>query len=166
MTKSSSRLRTFGELVALFGVCLSLVFVGLELRQNTAAVRGATYQALSDATADDLSSVAHNPELAALLWRVYVDNAEAAEFTPGENSQLYFYYTAFVRRLENSYLQFIAGVVDERVFTSYGWEDAILEKRHFRRYWYATAREAGGSKEFAQFLEDHIDMAPPDEVRE
>ena len=166
MTQSPSRLRAIGELVALAGVCFSLVFVGMELSQNTAAVRGATYQALSDATADDLSAVAQNPQLAALLWRVYVEDVVATDFSPAENSQLYFYYTAFVRRLENSYLQFVAGVVDERVFTSYGWEDAILKKRHFRRYWYNTNRVAGGSEEFAHFLEERTDMAPSDEALE
>ena len=78
MATSSSRLRTLGELVALSGVVLSLFFVGWELRQNTAAVRGATYQALSDTMADDLSAVAQNPELGGLLWRVYIDDAVAA----------------------------------------------------------------------------------------
>ena len=166
MTKSQGRFRTFGELVALASVCLSLVFVGMELRQNTAAVRGSTYQALSDATADDLSAVAQNPQLAALLGRVYMENADVVDFSPAENSQLYFYYTAYVRRLENSYLQFVAGIVDERVFTSYGWKSAIFRKRHFRRYWYNTNRVAGGSPEFAQFLDERTDMAPPDEAPE
>ncbi len=41
--------KNLGETLAAVGVIGSLVFVGIEIRQNTAAVRGATLQAISDA---------------------------------------------------------------------------------------------------------------------
>ena len=36
------------ELIGFISVIASLVFVGMEIRQNTTAVRGATNQAISD----------------------------------------------------------------------------------------------------------------------
>ena len=36
------------ELVGFVSVIASLIFVGMEIRQNTTAVRGATNQAISD----------------------------------------------------------------------------------------------------------------------
>ena len=36
------------ELIGLFGVISSLVFVGVEIRQNTAAVKGATHQTVAE----------------------------------------------------------------------------------------------------------------------
>jgi hypothetical protein len=158
MAPRTVNLRTLGEIVAIVGVMITLVFVGLELRQNTAAVRGATFQALSDASAADLSAVAHDPELAALLERVYFGEADAAEFSGAENMRLYFYYMAFARRLENSYLQHTAGVIDGRIFESYGWHDAILSRPHFREFWNEYGGRAGVSDEFASFLETRTEM--------
>lgn len=146
------------ELVAAAGVILSLIFVGLELRQNTAAVRGATFQALSDASASDISAVAHNPDLVVLLEEVYFDDVVAGDFSSTENTQIYFYYLAFLRRLENSYFQFTAGIVDDRIFESYGWNDAILTRPHFREFWKDWGGAESASSEFAAFFESRIDM--------
>jgi hypothetical protein len=148
--------RAVAELIAVVGVIVSLVFVGLELRQNTAAVRGATFQALSDASAADLSAIAHNPPMAALLQRVYFEDVGAGDFSDSDNMQLYFYYMAFARRLENSYLQFESGIVDDRIFESYGWRDAILTRPHFREFWDHRGGGAGVSPEFRRFFESRI----------
>lgn len=43
-----SRLRTWSEAVGLIAVIASLIFVGLEVRQNAAATRAATAQSLND----------------------------------------------------------------------------------------------------------------------
>ena len=45
------------------GVVASLIFVGLEVRQNTAAVRGATYQSVADASLQQLQLWADNDKL-------------------------------------------------------------------------------------------------------
>ena len=47
MATPRRRLRT-GETIAALGVIGSLIFVGLEVRQNTSATEGATLQAISD----------------------------------------------------------------------------------------------------------------------
>lgn len=159
MSNRSRLARAVAEAIAAVAVVLSLVFVGLELRQNTAAVRGATFQALSDASADDLYGVAQSSDMAALLRRVYVENAGADAFSESENMQLYFYHMAFARRLENSYLQYVAGVVDDRVFESYGWNDALLTRRHFREFWNRQGGRAGVSTAFREFFEGRIDIA-------
>ena len=157
MTRSGARIRVAIEIAAALGVIVSLLFVGLELRQNTAAVRGATFQALSDASADDLSAVAQDPELAALLEQVYFADAAADTFESSENVRLWFYYAAFIRRLENSYLQYTSGIVDERVFQSYGWKDALLERRHFWDFWDDMGGNASVDPGFRTFFEDRVD---------
>ena len=46
----SSRVRTWAEAAGLIAVVVSLVFVGFEIRQNSAALRAATAQSMSDAS--------------------------------------------------------------------------------------------------------------------
>jgi hypothetical protein len=44
-----SRIRAFGETIGIIAVVASLVFVGIEIRQNAEATRAATVQGLGDA---------------------------------------------------------------------------------------------------------------------
>ena len=52
MTESGRALSRWTEVVGVVGVILSLVFVGVEISQNTQALRGATYQALAESEHD------------------------------------------------------------------------------------------------------------------
>jgi hypothetical protein len=100
--------------------------------------------------------------MAGLLRRVYVEDAGVEAFSDPENMQLFFYHMAFARRLENSYLQYGAGVVDDRVFDSYGWNDALLTRRHFREFWNRQGGRAGVSGAFREFFEDRVDVSGSD----
>ena len=60
------------EFVAATGVILSLVFVGLEIRQNTLAVRSSTLQALSDAHRDLVLESLLSQEHSALISRTFL----------------------------------------------------------------------------------------------
>ena len=50
--------RNILEIIGFFSVIASLVFVGMEIRQNTTAVRGATNQAISDQVSELLLTIA------------------------------------------------------------------------------------------------------------
>ena len=60
------KLRTLLEGVGIVSLLLGLIFVGFELRQNTAAVQAATMQGLTDASQEYLLLLASDPELMAL----------------------------------------------------------------------------------------------------
>lgn len=133
-----------------------IVFLAIEIQQNTAAVQGATYQALSDGTAAQYVSVSTNPLLADLLARVYSGEGRE-DFTETENSQLWYHYNAVLQRLENSYFQYRSGLADERVFESYGWNDAgLYSSPHFRDYWAFFASQRNTSTEFREFFEERV----------
>lgn len=55
--------KTIRETVAALGVIASLIFVGLEIRQNTIASRAAAYQAIGIATAAAFDNTAHDRQL-------------------------------------------------------------------------------------------------------
>ena len=55
------------EIVAAVAVVFSLVYVGLELRENTSAVRAASVQAITTGTRDALMTVASDAELARVV---------------------------------------------------------------------------------------------------
>ena len=59
--------RKFFEVIGLFSVVGSLIFVGIEIKQNTTAVRGATQQAVSSQVAEMYRILAENERMANLV---------------------------------------------------------------------------------------------------
>ncbi len=118
------------EFVAATGVFLSLVFVGLEIRQNTLAVRSSTRQALSDSHRDLVLGSLLSQEHSALISRTLLGETSEG-FTDHENTQLSGYYIVYISHLHNTYLQREAGVIDDEVFEAYGWNGLVIRTPHF-----------------------------------
>lgn len=144
-------------ILANIGVIAGIVFLAMELRQNTAAVQGATYQALSDGNSNQYLGVVHDPDFAVALAGVYADRG-MAEFSDTESMQLIFYCNSLLQRLENSYFQWQTGFVDDRIFHSYGWSDGILSTRLFSEYWSRIGARANTDVQFRQFFEEHVNL--------
>ena len=60
-------LGAIGEIAGAIGVIATLVYLATQIRQNTAAMRGATHQTQVDSQAGVNQSVATNEKLAATL---------------------------------------------------------------------------------------------------
>jgi hypothetical protein len=138
------------EIAAALGVVLSLIFVGVQIHQNTLAVRSATLQALSDAHRDVVMSSVLASEHSALIARVLAGET-SADFSSAENTRLMGWYVVLIGHLQNTYLQREAGVVDEEVFESFGWNSPVLRSTHFDEY-AERAISAAASPEFAAFF--------------
>jgi hypothetical protein len=105
-------------------VIASLVFVGLEVRQNTEALRLQTRQGLADRAAQTLYSVAENPELArawTLMWQR--DTLAARALTMADSAQARWAMWGMLRLVEHAYLQVQEGVLPESSPDGYGFRD-------------------------------------------
>jgi hypothetical protein len=110
-----------GELVGLVGVIGSLVFVGLEVRQNTLAARAAAYQDMGSMISGTWMLGAEDPELAALTLRFFEE--EDAEFTPIEEARLISQTVGAFRQYETVWRQVQLGLLDPEVLGYFGWGD-------------------------------------------
>ena len=147
-----------GPLLSAIAVTTSLVFVGVEVRNNTIAARGATMQAISDASSTFMANMALEADFGILAVRMF-EGATSSEFTRGENQQLTMNLTAFVRMLENTYLQHREGRVPDAVFESYGWNDLVTRTAYFAEFW-ATSADGSVSPDFQQFFESRVQIGP------
>jgi len=121
------------DTVGFLGVVASLVFVGLEIRQNTAVARGQARQDLAFHFQDWLELRASSEELDDLFWGAW---AEDAELTPGQERRAVLMMRIFLTRLENVFLQVDEGLVDETALNSYGWAAGqYFRSDRFRDYW-------------------------------
>ena len=101
---------SWGQAGAAVAGVLSLIFVGWEIRQNTTAIRGSTYQAVADANVEWLMFLAENPELGRLLqrWTSRDTTLSVREVSQARSLQLTFW-----RTVENAHYQYLLGNLPE-----------------------------------------------------
>ena len=98
------------EMVAAGGVMLSLLFVGLEIRGNTYAVRGATIRGISDQSITLTLAIAEIPEMRAGWAKVLAGREQ--ELTLEEEDAVTLLYSSAMRISENRFRQQTFGVLD------------------------------------------------------
>ena len=148
--------RPFGrwkELVAALGVILSMIFVGLELRQNTVAVRAAARNELAAGSRDWLMTLAESPELADALGLWLTPDSE---LTPTQESAARYAVRAMLRSVENVFFQVRAGILTEEALGSYGFRSGVLRGPRFREFWQGE-RDAY-DPEFVALLEARLGL--------
>jgi hypothetical protein len=80
MSDSSARkLKTVVEAAGAGAVLLGLIFVGLEVKQNTAAMQAATIQGLADSSQEHLLLLASDPELLEIQQKAVTDPDQLSE---------------------------------------------------------------------------------------
>ena len=102
-----TKVRAIFELIGALAVLMGLVFVGLELRQNTAAVQSATFQGYTDGAIDWLSDITNNAELTDVWIRFAagasdLNDVELSQATMLVRQQWYRYLNAFSQRQRGS----------------------------------------------------------------
>lgn len=126
------------EAVAAIGVILSLVFVALELRQNTKAIQATVRNDLASASREWTLATATSPELAEAEVRwVAGDEMTEAQLTMVRQLAI-----GLLRNVENVYLQVQNGSVDESALVGYGFRATpLLEADRFLVFWQSGIRE-------------------------
>ena len=104
-------LKDFVEVGGGIAILVGIFFVGLELRQNTAAVQAATNQDLIHASSDFLVDIGSDPE----TLRVYATGRlDPSALTPIERNQYFMLQQAFWLRMQNAFMQWQRGtLIDE-----------------------------------------------------
>ena len=108
-------LRQVIETVGLLGVVVSLIFVGLEVRQNSISTRSATNAAVADAFIELNLVLASNPELARIIAE-HAGNPEAA--SPREISQLLAFWRGIFHIWSNAHRQHLNDTLDPAIYSS------------------------------------------------
>ena len=115
------QLGSLGEFLGSIAVLATLIYLAIQIRQNTKATRAQIHQARSDQAQDFFLFVAGSPEFSALLEKVTPEgkpDLEAVDLlTPVERRQLQFYLIAAQQRLENMYFQRKWGFLAEETYS-------------------------------------------------
>jgi hypothetical protein len=138
------------ETLGFLGVVAGLVFVGVEIRQNSRSVQAATYQELTSQIVEMNRILLENPSLAALQMR------------PGESlsSEEEFLLTGIrfmnLRHGDMVYYQFLQGVIPEdRLDTALGPTRVTIASPGFPAWWERQGRVAFSS-DYVAFIDSLV----------
>ena len=145
------------EILGLVAIIGSLIFVGIEIRQNSLAVRGATHQSISEQVTKLYMHIATNERLSKLVSQMLPD--ETSNDTSNHNlrnklnaaDQLSLDFTVLtgLRRVENIYLQESDGILSDKAFERIGLE--FYQTPFSRETW--EKYKTGFDKAFIDFFE-------------
>ena len=100
-----------GEILGSVAVFVTLVYLALQTRQNTAAIQASTRQALVGLDQAFLFRVMDDPELTKLRFKT--------DLTENEKIRLSMYLASFFRMREHLYRQYQEGMLDEATWAAY-----------------------------------------------
>ena len=133
-------LGNLGEFVGAIAVVASLIYVGIQLRQNTAAIRITTAQAFTDTWNGYISTLNLAPDLGDVFFRGLKGTSQLKE---GEVVQFYAFLSQAFTTYQSFFIQRKKGVVDEGYWTSYVQaiidlmsSKGVREYWEFRHHWY------------------------------
>ena len=110
------KLSQITEIVAAIAVIVSLVYVGNEVQSNTAAIRGASMQAIATSDAETLMTVASDASLSEIIRRGHLDPSQLDE---AENFRYFLFMRNFWLSFQNIYQQRELELIDRSVWQSY-----------------------------------------------
>ena len=140
------------ELIGFISVIASLVFVGMEISQNTTAVRGSTNQAISDQASELYLTIATDRNLAGLVKKLY-DDVPKEDFDSIDEMQLFLTVMTGLRRVENLYLQLEDNILDDRAFDRIGL--SFYRSKYGRQIW--DENKQFFDRNFVPFFEELLD---------
>jgi len=140
-------LGSVGEFVAAIATLVTLVYLAIQIRQNTNMARGATFQQVSAAHSALTEQFYRDPE----LTRIFVSGVSGLEsLSEGDRARFQFMAISFFRTLENLHHQGRKALIDDQDWEGHresffravsgtdleGWwrENSFRFNRHFRTF--------------------------------
>ena len=118
MDDSKNRnLRSFFETLGIGAVLIGLTFVGIEIRQNTAAVQAATMQGLTDASQEYFLLLGSDSELAEIVRK---GRNAPDQLNEKESLQYFYFMRARWMRFQNAFFQYQRGTIGDEDWAFYG----------------------------------------------
>lgn len=110
-----------GEVVGAAGVIASLVYLSIQIRQNTQSTMAATYQQATSGLRALSWGMASTPD----LGLIFAKGRQGAPLTDEEAARFHWACLAAFRTYENIFYQYERGVLEERVWR--GVQEAMVQ---------------------------------------
>ena len=146
-------LGNLGEFLGGLAVLVSLLYLALQIRQNTRTVRSAAQQAWVSALSDINMLVAESREFS----RVYrTGSADPGKLDPEELTQFNTFMTQLLSVYEALYFQFLNGVIDATYWDSKAQGLRVLMERPGSRSWWTRFGKGSFDPRFYELIQEML----------
>jgi hypothetical protein len=101
------------QIVAVVGIFASLIFVGLQIRQNTKAIKATSHHAITDSFNAINTLILSDPKVARIMRLILAGSEEMDE---DERVSADYMFLAYQRIFETLYYQYRNGTMDKKLF--------------------------------------------------
>ena len=150
-------LGAIANVLAAVGVIATLIYLSMQIRQNTKAVRSSSIQNLVQNFSTTAQAAVENEEIIPLLLK---GNAGLDGLTEVERSRLHFWFIMTFRRFEGVYFQRDLGIVDADVIDGFERSHLSVLASKGAQEWWATSKGIFNSG-FVRYVEHLLEKRPP-----
>jgi len=130
-------LGSIGELLAAVATLVTLIYLAVQVRQNTRALQSSTFQNITGEMAKNVEPISTNEDVAAIMVKGIPD---PASLTPEERLRLASVFVATFRRLESVFVQNQLGSISDEMKEGFEFSIVNLLNTPFGREWWQSAR--------------------------
>jgi hypothetical protein len=138
------------EILGILAIIGSLIFVGIEIRQNSVEIRGSTHQTISEQVTKLYMTIASDERLSKLVSEMMANEELRNELNATDQLSLDFIVLTGLRRIENIYLQQLDGILSDKAFDRIGLE--FYRAQYARQSW--EKYKTGFDSAFIDFFEE------------
>ena len=150
-------LGAIANLVAAIGVIATLIYLSVQIRQNTKAVRSSSIQNLVQSFSTTAQAAIENEDIIPLLLK---SNTGADALTEVERARLHFWFIMTFRRFEGVYFQRDLGIVDADVIDGFERSHLAVLASKGAQDWWANSKGIFNSG-FVLYVEKLLEKHPP-----
>lgn len=148
-----SKLADLSEIFSSIAIVITLIYLVIEITQNTDALRGQTRQAVLESAQAELTILFDNPEIARSL-------SGDSPLSEADNIRIDNFLTIALRAREFSWLQYQDETIDEKQWaTEYAVLISLLDSDVTRLWWDRLGRHVFG-EDFVGFVDQTIADVP------
>jgi hypothetical protein len=151
-------LGNIGEFVAAVAVVVSLIYLAVQIRQNTRWLRASLEQSITDSTSHTIQAAASSPQFA----RIVAEGQERFDdLAEEEQRQFALWVLGFFRIYEQAFHQFSKGNLSNEIWSGYEAQLRMSLRSDAIRGWWGARREFFHER-FREYVEQ-VDFgdAPP-----
>jgi hypothetical protein len=131
------------NLLAALGVIATLIYLSIQIRQNTKAVRSSSIENLIDSLAATAQAGVENEYVVPLMLKA---NTRPETLTEEDRMRLHFWFIMTFRRFEGVYFQRELGFVDAAVIEGFERSHMSILASRSGQAWWANAKEIFNSR--------------------
>ena len=140
------------EILGILGIVGSLIFVGIEIRQNSLQIKSSTYQSVSEQVNKLYMTIANDERLSELVSQMLPNDNDTLrdKLNAADRLSLDFIVLTGLRRIENIYLQQLDGILSNEAFERIALE--FYQTKYSIETW--ERYKAGFDSSFIEFFEE------------